>query len=78
MEGNKSMTKSGNRAASIFPSSGNDEADAAWAELGAELHLELLDWGNDERLRKNLHAITGKSNPSDAESAYFIAVLRSH
>ncbi len=72
------MTKSGNRAASIFPSSGNDEADAAWVKLVAERDLELLFWGTDERLRKNLHAITGKSNPSEAETAYFVAVLRSH
>ncbi len=78
MEGNKSMTKSGNRAASIFPSSGDWKVDSAWAELVAERDLELLFWGTDERLRKTLHAITGKPNPSDAESAYFVAVLRSH
>ncbi len=72
------MTKSGNRAASIFPSSGNDEADAAWAELVAERDLELMFWGTDERLQETLHAITGKQNCSDAELAYFVAVLRSH
>ncbi len=77
MEGNKSMTKSGNRAASIFPSSGDCEADSAWAKLVAERDLELFFWGTDERLQECLHAITGKQNPSDAESAYFVAVLRS-
>ncbi len=76
MEGNKSMTKSGNRAASIFPSSGNDEADAAWAELVAGRDLELLCWGTDEHLRETLHAITGSQKPSAAETAYFVAVLR--
>ncbi len=72
------MTTRSSGKGSVFPASGNDEADSAWAELLAERDLELLGWGTDERLRKNLHAITGKSNPSDAESAYYIAVLRSH
>ncbi len=72
------MAKEKNRTASIFPSSGDCEADSAWAELVAERDLELFSWGTDERLCKTLHAITGKPNPSDAESAYFIAVLRSH
>ena len=76
MEGNKSMTKSGNRAASIFPSSGNDEADSAWAQLIAERDLELLDWGTDDYLRETLHAVTGSQEPSAAETAYFVAVLR--
>ncbi len=76
MEGNKSMTKSGNRAASIVPSSGDWKVDSAWAELVAERDLELLFWGTDERLRKTLHAVTGSQEPSAAETAYFVAVVR--
>ncbi len=72
------MTTESSRKGSIFPSSGNDAADSAWAQLIAERDLELLFWGTDERLRKTLHAITGKPNPRGAESAYFVAVLRSH
>ncbi len=70
------MTKRKSRA-SIFPSSGNWEADCAWAEIVAQRDLDLLFWGTDERLQECLHAITGKQNLSDAECAYFVAVLRS-
>ncbi len=72
------MTKKSHHNTSVFPASGNDEADSAWAQLIAERDRELLDWGTEERLCKTVHAITGKPNPSDSESAYFIAVLRSH
>ncbi len=54
------MTTRKSRTASIFPSSGNLDADQAWAALIAKRDLELLFWGNDEHLMKNLHAITGK------------------
>ena len=72
------MTNRKSRTASIFPASGNWEADCAWAEIVAQRDLDLLFWGTDERLRETLHAITGKQNRSDAESAYFVAILRSH
>ena len=72
------MTMRSSPKGSVFPVSGNDEADFAWAELVAERDLELFCWGTDERLRKTLHAITGKPNPRGAEAVYFAAVLKSH
>ncbi len=70
------MTTESHRNAGVFPASGNDEADSAWAQLIAERDLELLGWGTDEYLRETLHAITGSQEPSAAETAYFVAVLR--
>ena len=69
------MTKRKSRTASIFPSSGNLDADQAWAALIAKRDLELLFWGNAEHLVKNLHAITGKREPNDAEEAYLSEVI---
>ncbi len=70
------MTTESSRKGSIFPSSGNDAADSAWAQLIAERDLELLGWGTDEYLRETLHAITGSQEPNAAETAYFVAILR--
>ncbi len=69
------MTKRKSRTASIFPSSGNLDADQAWAALIAKRDLELLFWGNGEHLMKNLHAITGKREPSDGEVEYLSEVI---
>lgn len=71
------MTNTSSRKGSIFPSSGNEEADSAWAALVAQRDLELLFMGDDEHLRKTLHEILKKQQPSDAELAYFVDVLRS-
>ncbi len=70
------MTKKSHHNTSVFPASGNDEADSAWAQLIAERDLELLGWGTDEYLRETLHAITGSQDPNAAETAYFVAILR--
>ena len=70
------MTTRSSGKGSVFPASGNDEADSAWAELVAERDLELLGWGTDEYLRETLHAITGSQDPNAAETAYFVAILR--
>lgn len=69
------MTKRKSRTASIFPSSGNLEADQAWAALIVQRDLELLFWGNDEHLMKSLHAITGKRERNDAEVEYLSEVI---
>ncbi len=69
------MTKRKSRTASIFPSSGNLEADQAWAALIVKRDLELLWWGNGEHLMKNLHALTGKRKPNDAEEEYLSEVI---
>ena len=72
------MTKKGNSSESIFPNSGNDDADAAWATIVAKLHLELRDWDNDSRLVETLHAVTGKEERTTAEYVYFSEVIRAH
>ncbi len=69
------MTKRKSRTASIFPSSGNLEADQAWAALIVQRDLELLFEGNDAHLMKSLHAITGKRERNVAEGAYLMEVI---
>ena len=68
------MAEKSSSCESIFPNSGNDDADAAWATIVAQLHLELRDWENDSRLVETLHAITGKEEQTTAESVYFLEV----
>ena len=70
------MTNRKNDTASIFPNSGNSEADEAWATIVAQSDLELFVWGHDYRLMKRLHAITGNPEFNTAEMAYFVNVIR--
>ncbi len=69
------MTKRKNDTASIFPNSGNSEADEAWATIVAQSDLDLLGCGYDCRLMERLHAITGKPKLNAAEVAYLVEVI---
>ncbi len=69
------MTKRKNRTASIFPNSGNLEADQAWAALIVKRDLELLFWGNSAPFMKSLQAITGRRERNVAEEAYLMEVI---
>ena len=70
------MTTRSSHKGSIFPASGNENADRAWAALILQRDLELFWHDDEEYLFQTLHAITGKPINTDAELGYVIDLIR--
>ncbi len=62
---------------SIFPNSGDVEADRKWVKIVAELHLDLQSVGYGGILLGTLHRIAAKEDPTPIEHAYLRAVIQS-
>ncbi len=62
---------------SIFPNSGDVEADRKWVKIVAKLHLDLQYVGHGVVLSETLQRITAKEDPTPIEHAYLRAVIQS-